>query len=413
MLGAIADDFTGATDLAGILARDGRRVLFVIGVPDQPLPPADAIVVALKSRTIPAAEAVQQSLDALRWLKTQGAGQILFKYCSTFDSTAAGNIGPVADALGDALGAGPAIVCPAFPTNCRTIYQGHLFVGDRLLQNSSMRDHPLTPMRRSNLVELMAEQSRYKVGLVPHAVVAKGTQAIRSAFAQAARDGIRYLVTDAVTDSDLMAIGRAARDSRLITGGSAIAIGLATERTAAPRKTSTITSSSRGRVIVLAGSCSAATREQLRRAMVIWPHHKLDMDGIAAGEPIVEKAAKWLHAQPPAQPVVVYGSADPAEVAANQARYGRERAGEMMERALSALVREAVAGGVSRLMVAGGETSGAVVSALGITALEIGSEIAPGVPWTRTINEPALEIALKSGNFGGPDFFERALATPF
>jgi uncharacterized protein YgbK (DUF1537 family) len=413
VLGAIADDFTGATDLAGILARDGRRVLLAIGVPETPLPEADAVVVALKSRTIPAPEAVRMSLEALKWLKAQGAGQILFKYCSTFDSTAEGNIGPVADALGDALGAGPTIVCPAFPANGRTIYQGHLFVGDKLLQDSSMKDHPLTPMRRSNLVALMAWQSRYKVGLVPHAVVAKGADAIRAALAQAEQDSVRYLVTDAITDADLMAIGNAARDCRLVTGGSAVAIGLVTERSANARATSVAASPSGGRVVILAGSCSSATREQLLQAIAVWPHHKLDLDRIAAGAPVVGEAADWLRTQSTEVPAVVYSSADPTEVGANQARYGRERAGEMMEQAFSGLVHEAVADGVSRLIVAGGETSGAVVSALGITALEIGSEIALGVPWTRTIGGPALEIALKSGNFGGPDFFERALATPF
>ncbi len=412
MLGAIADDFTGATDLAGILARDDRRVLLVIGVPDRPLPPADAVVVALKSRTIPAPEAVRQSLDALKWLKEQGAGQILFKYCSTFDSTAEGNIGPVADALGDALGAGVAIVCPAFPANDRTIYQGHLFVGDKLLQDSSMKDHPLTPMRRSNLVELMAEQSRYKVGLVPHAVVAKGAEAISAALAQAEQANLRYLVVDAITDGDLMAIGSAARDCHLVTGGSAIAMGLVRERAAAPRHRAATVSSAGGRIVVLAGSCSSATRQQLHRIMAVWPHHKLDIDRIARGAPVVQQAAEWFRAQPAEQPVVLYGSADPGEVAANQARYGRQRAGEMMEQALSGLVREVI-GDVSRLMVAGGETSGAVVAALGIGALEIGNEIAPGVPWTRPLGDPTLEIALKSGNFGGPDFFERALATPF
>jgi uncharacterized protein YgbK (DUF1537 family) len=413
LLGAIADDFTGATDLASILAREGMRVVLSVGLPKPTLAVrgADAVVVALKSRTCPAAEAVAQSLAALAWLRAQGARQIFFKYCSTFDSTAEGNIGPVADALADALGAEAVIVCPAFPANRRTVYQGHLFVGAVLLQDSPMKDHPLTPMRRSNLVELMAEQSRKRVGLVPYATVREGSDRIAAALDSAARDGATYLVVDALCDHDLREIGRAARDRVLITGGSAVAMGLPANFGIAPREPPAVRPAPpvRTRAAILAGSCSAATRQQLARACAVWPSRRLDIDEIAAGRPVVEEATDWANRQPAEAPVVIYASADPEEVAANQARYGRERAGEMVEQALAAIARRLVASGTRRLLVAGGETSGAVISALGVEGLAIGAEIAPGVPWTRTLGEPTLELALKSGNFGGPDFFERAL----
>jgi 3-dehydrotetronate 4-kinase len=303
------------------------------------------------------------------------------------------------------------IVCPAFPANGRTVYQGHLFVGEKLLQDSSMRDHPLTPMTGSNLVALMAAQSHHPVDLIAHATVVQGADAIGKHIAAVRADGIRYFVADAICDGDLMAIGAAAREHVLVTGGSALAMGLVVGNGIAARESDA--QPPRGRAIILAGSCSAATREQLRRAREQWPHLKLDMDRMASGVPVASEAAAWIAAQPAEDPVVVYGSADPAEVRANQDRFGRDEAGAMMEHAMSDLVRAAVGQGVARLIVAGGETSGAVVSALGIEALEIGREIAPGVPWTRPLNGPKLELALKSGNFGGPDFFSRALDTPF
>lgn len=411
LLGAIADDFTGATDIASILAREGMRVVLSVGLPGPGLAigAAEAVVVALKSRTNPADEAVAQSLAALGWLREQGARQIFFKYCSTFDSTPAGNIGPVADALAAALGARGVIVCPAFPANGRTVYQGHLFVGSRLLQDSPMKDHPLTPMRRSDLVALMAEQSAGQVALVPHATVRGGAEAIAEAMRANGEAG--YFVVDALTDDDLRAIGRAAKGHPLITGGSAVAMGLPANFGIAPGRgvADEGAGATSPRTAVLAGSCSAATRGQLARARALWPSLRIEVDAIAAGEPVVDRAVDWANGQPADRPVVIFGSADPEEVAANQAKYGRERAGEMVEHTLATIARRLVATGTRRLMVAGGETSGAVISALDVEGLAIGAEIAPGVPWTRKLGDPTLEIALKSGNFGGPDFFERAL----
>ena len=414
LLGAIADDFTGATDLANTLVQRGMRAVQTIGVPDADLDfgDAEAVVVALKTRTVPAAEAVAASLAALRWLEAQGARQVFFKYCSTFDSTADGNIGPVADALLDALETDFAVVCPAFPANGRSVYQGHLFVGDQLLSESSMKDHPLTPMRDSSLPRLMGAQSQRRVGLVPHGVVAAGVGQTLSAFDALRKAGSSYGVVDALTEGDLLTIGAATAAHRLVTGGSGVAMGLPDNfrgegllgAAAAPAVPDI-----RGRAVVLAGSCSRATRGQIAKAQSVWPHRKLDAHRIAAGAPVVGDLLDWASAQADDTPVLVYGSADPDEVAAVQAEYGRERAGAMMEQALGEIAQGLVAQGARRIVVAGGETSGAVVSALGVRGLAIGAEIDPGVPWTETLDDPRLALALKSGNFGAEDFFLKAL----
>ncbi|MGB1034431.1 MAG: 3-oxo-tetronate kinase [Primorskyibacter sp.] len=418
LLGAIADDFTGATDLANTLVNEGMRTVQIIGVPggDAPLPPeaaqADAVVVALKSRTIPAQDAVAHALAALSWLQAQGAQQIVFKYCSTFDSTADGNIGPVADALQAQMGAGVATVCPAFPANGRTIYQGHLFVGADLLSDSSMKDHPLTPMRDASLLRLMAAQSMGSVGLVPLDVVRAGADAIRSALADVQAAGHAYAVTDALSDDDLRQIGAALDGAALITGGSGIATGLPDNfRTAGllgPQTPARLPQVP-GRAAVLAGSCSTATRAQIAHARAHWPTAQIDVDALAAGQDETTRLANWALSQDPATPVVIYASAAPDAVAQLQARHGRDRAGALVEACMGALAQRLSAGGVSRLIVAGGETSGAVVSALSIQALRIGPEIAPGVPWTEPLGEAPMALALKSGNFGSPAFFADAL----
>lgn len=413
LLGVIADDFTGATDIASILAREGMKVTMTIGIPRDgfEIGAAQAVVIALKSRTIPKAEAVSQSLKALEWLTERGTQQIFFKYCSTFDSTSDGNIGPVTDALADALGAEIAVVCPAFPKNGRTVFNGHLFVGRQLLQDSPMKDHPLTPMRQSDLVALMAQQSAHKVGLVAHDAVSAGEHAIADAFEAAVTAGQRYVVVDAFHDDHLRALGRAVRHHRLLTGGSALAMGLPANFGISAKQAGADAKSAAAPVktAILSGSCSAATREQLARAKELWPSYKIDLTALAEGKPVVDEALAWASQQPSGQPIVLYGSADPTEVEANQQRYGRRQAGEMMEQALAAIAEKLVAEGVGRLLVAGGETSGAVISALKIEGLSIGAEIAPGVPWTTTLSKTPLQVALKSGNFGGPDFFERAL----
>ena len=413
LIGAIADDFTGATDLASMLVKQGMRTTLVIGVPDENTQTgnAEAVVVALKSRTAAVAEALSQSLASLRWLRAHDAAQLFFKYCSTFDSTPAGNIGPVADALMQELSCDFAFVCPAYPANNRTVCQGQLYVDNQLLSDSPMKDHPLTPMRDANLVRLMDAQSDGRSGLIPLQQVRQGVDAIKQTVEQLKNQGCRYGVIDAASDDDLQAIGEAAEAHSLITGGSGVALGLPGNfrrqgRLSEP--TNMTLDSISGRELVLAGSCSAATREQISAIGDLWPRRKIDLDAIARGENVAAELADWAEARDDNTPVLIYASADPDEVARNQQSYGSDKAGTMVEEVMSSLARRLVAAGFRRLIVAGGETSGAVVSALGIKALQIGTEIDPGVPWAQVSGEPRIALALKSGNFGGRDFFSKA-----
>lgn len=415
LLGAIADDLTGATDLALTLARGGMRTVQVMGVPEDPerLRGMDAVVVALKSRTNDPAEAVGWSIASCDALLAAGAEQIIFKYCSTFDSTAQGNIGPVADALLDKLGGELAVVCPAFPTNKRTIFRGHLFVGDQLLSDSPMKDHPLTPMRDANLVSVMQAQSRSKVGLVPFEAVDAGPDAIRAAFAAARAAGQRFVVCDAISDRHLMALGEAIADHKLITGGSGIALGLPANFAAAGKLASGGAAQALrarpGRAAILSGSCSQATRGQVARALEAGlPARRVDAMALAAGEVTANELIAFALTQPADRPVLIYSSEAPDVVGEVQRALGRDAAGHLVERLMAEVARGLVDAGFTRLIVAGGETSGAVVGGLGVQAIEIGPEIDPGVPWTRSLDDRQLALALKSGNFGAPDFFTAA-----
>ncbi len=413
LLGAIADDFTGATDLANTLVRGGMRTVQLIGVPERPaVAGVDAVVVALKSRTIGAAAAVRQSLAALDWLRRSGARQIFFKYCSTFDSTDAGNIGPVADALLEALGSPFTVFCPAFPENGRTIYRGYLFVGDVLLSESGMRDHPLTPMRDSNLRRVLSRQTRYKVGLVPLETVRCGADAVRAAFAQLQRDGCRHAILDAVEDRHLVTLGEAAAGLALVTGGSGMALGLPENFRRGgllpPAQEADRLPAVQGAAAVISGSCSTATLAQVASMRTHHPVFDIDPLALGAGEPVVARALDWARTRLGEAPLLVSASAPPDRVQAVQERLGRERAGSLIEAALAEIARGLVERGARRLVVAGGETAGAIVQALGITGLRIGPQIDPGVPWTASLDEPPLLLALKSGNFGRDDFFTRA-----
>ncbi|WP_337875950.1 3-oxo-tetronate kinase [Elioraea sp.] len=417
ILGCVADDFTGATDLASTLVKEGARTVQLLGVPrpEDPVPAADAIVVALKSRTAPAHEAVAESVAALDWLLAAGCRQAFFKVCSTFDSTDAGNIGPVADALLARLGAGFAPVCPAFPANGRTVYLGHLFVGTALLNESGMENHPLTPMRDANLVRVLGRQTQGGVGLVPFATVAQGAGAIRSAFRALGEEGRRYAIVDALTEAHLRAIGAACDAVTLMVGGSGLAIGLPeTWRAAgllAAHGDAARLPPATGRAAVVAGSCSRATLDQIGFARDRVP--TLALDPLARPDPLAlaGEAIAWIDAQAPDRPLVIAASATPDRVEALQRRLGREAAGQLVERTLAEVADALVARGVRRLVVAGGETSGAVVSRLGVRRLAIGPEIDPGVPWTYAPDiAGGLHLALKSGNFGGRDFFLKAFA---
>jgi uncharacterized protein YgbK (DUF1537 family) len=412
LLGCIADDFTGATDLANTLVKGGMTAVQVIGVPTGPLPEADAVIIALKSRTAPVGEAVAQSLAACEALLAAGAKQIFWKYCSTFDSTDQGNIGPVADALLKRLGSGFALACPAFPTNGRTIYLGHLFVGNALLNESGMENHPLTPMTDANLVRVLGRQTDGAVGLVPFNTVEQGAAATRQAMMRLGEQGRRYAIVDAVTDQHLLAIGEAAAQHALITGGSGVAMGLPENFRRAgllpARGNAASLPPMQGMAAVVAGSCSRATLGQIGLARDHVPVLELDALATPDAAALTAQALDWVAGKLSAdRPVVIAASAPPEKVAALQAKLGRDAAGALIETAMAAIAEGLVAQGVGRLVVAGGETSGAVVQRLGVTALRIGLEIDPGVPWT--FAEPrGLHLALKSGNFGARDFFLKA-----
>ena len=411
-LGAIADDFTGATDLAGLLARSGVPVSLRIGVPDGvPEATAPCEVIALKIRTEPVGAAVDQALTALRWLQSAGAQQVFWKYCSTFDSTPKGNIGPVAEALMQALDARQTIYCPAFPENGRAIFMGHLFVGRQLLSDSPMKDHPLTPMREADLTRLLEPQVTRPVGLVDRLSVARGVDAVRAALAQLEAQGVAHVVMDAVADEDLEVIAAACAEMPLLTGGSALARplpGLWADGGTSAKPPAMQAGLPRGGV-VLSGSCSAMTRAQVARYAEGAPSYRLDPLLLAQEGPAA--ALDWLAQQDLDTVPMVYATADPEAVKAAQARLGVARAGAVVEDALARLAVAARDAGAGRIIVAGGETSGAVTQALGVTRLDIGSEIAPGVPWTFCDSAGTrLALALKSGNFGAETFFADALA---
>jgi uncharacterized protein YgbK (DUF1537 family) len=418
ILGCIADDFTGASDLAAILARSGHKVGLRIGVPDGAEPHDEAAafeVIALKCRTEPVADALLHTGKAADWLLARGARQLYWKYCSTFDSTAEGNIGPVAEALMERLGASQTIYCPAFPENGRSIYMGNLFVGNVPLAESPMKDHPLTPMRDSNLMRLLEPQVTAKVGHVPWQVISQGVDAVRARLSELAADGIAHVVPDAIRQDDLTAIAEAVSDFKLVTGGSALALDMprlleGRGLVAAASGGSEHPATGKGR-LVLSGSCSAMTRAQVAAYSNTAASLKLDPVALASGAEALEAALAWLRAQPVEADKLVYATAEPEEVGAAQEKLGRERAGLVVEDALARLAQEGFALGVRRFVVAGGETSGAVTQALGVDRLSVGREIAPGVPWCFAVRDgETLAITLKSGNFGAEDFFARALS---
>jgi len=412
-LGCIADDFTGATDLANNLVRQGMRVVQTIGVPKAPVPDVDAVVVALKSRTAPVAEAVAMSLAAARWLRGQGAGQIYFKVCSTFDSTAEGNIGPVAEALLGELKADLAIVTPAFPENGRTVFKGHLFVGDQLLSDSPMRQHPLTPMTDANLVRVMQAQLRHsRAGLIEHRTVSAGVAAVRARMAALRAEGVAFAIADAVDDGHLRTLAEAGRELALVVAGSGLAIGIPAMFGLSPSVTAAELPAARGTRAIVSGSCSAATNAQVAAFRAAGgAAFAVDPLRLAQGVDVVAQTLAWALPRLGAAPVLVYATAEPAAVRAVQASLGAERAGALVEAALARVATGLVAAGVGQLLLAGGETSGACVQALGVTLLRIGPQIEPGVPWCHA-EVPGLHLALKSGNFGGVDFFSRAFTLP-
>ncbi len=411
VLGCIADDFTGATDLANNLVRAGMRVVLTVDVPTQAEPiDADAVVVALKSRTVPAATAVEQSLRACRWLRRQGARQIYFKICSTFDSTSAGNIGPVIEALMDELNCGFSIATPAFPETGRTVVHGHLFLADTLLSDSGMRHHPLTPMTDANLVRVLQAQLNpakgRKVGLIDYRTVSQSGQAIQQRMHELQDKGFAIAIVDALSDEDLGRLGEALRGASFLTAGSGLGTSLPRNWGFSPANRADLPPA-RGRKAILAGSCSVATNAQVQRfirdggeAYALQPAPDADL------ELQIAQVLSWADAcwrSEAGQPLLVYSTAEPEHVSAANA--------PMVEQAMAALARAFVHRGVGCLVVAGGETSGICVQALNIRQMQIGPQIDPGVPWCYAMSaEGGLHLALKSGNFGSPDFFCKAFA---
>jgi len=430
-LGCIADDFTGATDLANNLVRAGMRAVQTIGVPADDaaaIDDADAVVVALKSRTTPPCAAVEQSLAACRWLRRAGATQIYFKVCSTFDSTPRGNIGPVLEALMDELGCDFTIATPAFPDNARTVFKGHLFVGDVLLSESGMRDHPLTPMTDANLVRVLQAQlaparrngdAGRRVGLVDQRATGASAAAIRARFDALRKDGVAIAIADAIDNDDLHRLGEAVRDLPLVCAGSGLAIGLPSNFDLGVLAEAAALPAVQGFSAIVSGSCSQATNAQVAEFLRLGGAARR-IDALELGDEVethlptdISAWAEREWSSAPARPVLVYSTAPPQAVAAAQARSGAHDIGARVERLLAAIARALVERGARRLVVAGGETSGACVQALGVGRLRIGSQIDPGVPWCHAapaVAPDGLQLALKSGNFGGVDFFTRAFA---
>ena len=418
LLGCIADDFTGASDLANNLVRSGMRVVQTIGVPTSALDiEVDAVVVALKSRTNAPNEAVAQSLEALTWLQAQGAVQIYFKYCSTFDSTEHGNIGPVTEALMDALETDFTIATPAFPDNNRTVFKGYLFAGDALLNESGMQNHPLTPMLDANLVRVLQAQTRRMVGLIDYRVVANGSDAVLERMAQLKAAGVGIAIVDAVSNDDLMRLGPALKGMPLVTAGSGVAIGLPANFGLMPSSQASELPTAHGLQAVVSGSCSLATNRQVAHFVASGrPAMALDPLRMTSGKDAVAQALSWAAPLLASGPVLIYSTASSSDVKSVQNQLGVEQAGAMVERALAAIAQGLVALDVRQLVVAGGETSGACVQALGITHMQIGPQIAPGVPWCFARLPQAagasptqgLHLTLKSGNFGADDFFTQA-----
>ncbi|MFF0792629.1 3-oxo-tetronate kinase [Streptomyces spiralis] len=416
--GCIADDFTGGTDIAAALVAAGFRTTLMVGVPERPLPrarDADAVVVALKSRTAPRQQAVAASLAALRHLTALGCERFWFKYCSTFDSTSEGNIGPVTEALLDELGERSTVLCPAYPDNGRTVYQGHLFVADSLLSESSMRHHPLTPMTDPDLRRVLAAQSTQPVGLLPHPVLRAPEGAARAHLDRLTAQGIRLIIADTTGNEDLPVVERATRHLRLITGGSGLARFLPPPpRAAAARSPADRIEIAPGPAAVLAGSVSATTLGQTAHARRYLPHRKLPPAHLRADPAgTIAEALAWARDHlDPSVPVLLHSAEERADVERAQQSLGATEAAALVERALADCARGLLDAGVRRLIVAGGETSGAVVSALGLRSLRIGPAAAPGVPWTSaTYAGQTVNLALKSGNFGAPDFFTTAQET--
>uniref|UniRef100_A6VYE0 3-oxo-tetronate kinase n=1 Tax=Marinomonas sp. (strain MWYL1) TaxID=400668 RepID=A6VYE0_MARMS len=412
LLGVIADDFTGATDIAGFLVENGMRTIQVNGIPSANMEiNADAVVVSLKSRSCPTEQAIEQSVAALKWLQAQGCKQFYFKYCSTFDSTTKGNIGPVTDALLDVLGEDFTIVCPALPVNGRTVFNGHLFVLGQLLSESGMRNHPVTPMTNSNLMDLMDAQSKGKTGLINYQSIEQGADAIIGEFAELKAQGKRYAVVDAFTAEHLNEIGKAVSSLKLVTGGSGLAAGIAKnwgEHLQDQTQAKQAGHPAKAPTVIFSGSCSVMTNKQVELYKAKASFFALDIEQCMSNENYVNEVFDWVisHANESLAPIV-YATADAEKLKTIQQQYGAEASSQAVETLFSMLAIKLQDSGIRNFIVAGGETSGVVTQSLKVDSFHIGPQIAPGVPWVKAINQD-LSLALKSGNFGDENFFTTA-----
>ncbi|ONG54789.1 hypothetical protein BKE38_10020 [Pseudoroseomonas deserti] len=407
-LGVIADDFTGATDIAGFLVANGLRTVQLNDVPPADLQvEADAVVISLKTRSCPVQQAVDESLAALAWLQARNCPQFFFKYCSTFDSTAKGNIGPVTDALLAELGEDFTVICPVLPVNGRTIFNGYLFVNGVPLDESGMRHHPVTPMTDANVMRLMDAQSKGKTGNVSYRVMDQGAEAVRAALAELKSKGFRYAVLDALSDAHLVVMGQAVAEMTLVTGGSGLADGMARAWAGSGDAAAAAAEGRppKGRGVVLSGSCSQMTNAQVAAYRAEAPSLAVDVDRSLHDAGYAQELADWVLAQAQGGLApLVFATQPPEELKKLQAKYGAAEASEAVERTFGALAQKLEAAGFDQFIVAGGETSGIVTQSLGIGGFHIGPQIAPGVPWVRAVEKP-LSLALKSGNFGQERFF--------
>lgn len=408
MLGVIADDFTGASDIASFLEENGFRTVQMNGVPQQEITEkVDAIVISLKSRSNPPEEAVSQSLEALTWLQKQGATQFYFKYCSTFDSTAKGNIGPVTDTLMQALGAKLTVIVPALPVNGRTVFNGYLFVGEQLLNESGMQNHPITPMRDANLLRLMENQAQGRAALINYSVIKQGKEKIQQALFQLQQQGYRYVVMDSINDQHLDYIAAAVSELKLLTGGSGLAGALAKYHNHTKKPHSALVPE-RGRSVILSGSCSLMTNKQVIDYQKKAQSKYLNVAQAINNPNYAEELAQWVlqHLEQQYAPLI-YATVPPTKLAEIQQQFGAKQASQAIENTFGKLAVKLIQNGITNLIVAGGETSSIVVQTLGINGFTIGKKIAAGVPWLKVLDRP-LFLALKSGNFGNEHFFSYA-----
>jgi uncharacterized protein YgbK (DUF1537 family) len=412
LLGVIADDFTGATDIAGFLVENGMRTIQLNGIPTADIEiQADAVVISLKSRSCPVDEAISSSLAALEWLKQRGCQQYYFKYCSTFDSTAKGNIGPVTDALLDALDEKFTIICPALPVNGRTVFNGHLFVLGELLSDSGMKNHPVTPMSDSSLMRLMDNQSAGKTGLVNYQSIEQGPEKVIESFSALQKSAKRYAVVDAFNASHLDILGKAVSQLNLLTGGSGLAAGIAKNWSAHLSDQSSAKKAgypAAEKTIILSGSCSVMTNQQVANYITQAPYFALDIKACLENNNYLEQVFNWVvaHLDAPLAPIV-YATSSTDTLKEIQSLYDAEASSQCVEQFFSQLALQLKEYGIKNFIIAGGETSGVVTQSLAVDAFYIGPQIAPGVPWVKSVTGE-LSLALKSGNFGDQHFFTTA-----